>query len=98
MEKHSLACQLSIIFRICNIRIKMKVHKVVDHKLVNFQHCFVNQRLFLSNTSFIVIQRCWNLQKNFLIILYYKNFDFFKNKNNIVQFEENYRIYFSASL
>ena len=27
---------LSIIFRICSIRIKNKVHKVVDHKLVSF--------------------------------------------------------------
>ena len=36
LQGAGLACQLSFIFRICNIRIKNKVHKVVDHKLVNF--------------------------------------------------------------
>ena len=36
LQGAGLACQLSIIFSICNIRIKNKVHKVVVHNLVNF--------------------------------------------------------------
>ena len=66
--------------------------------------CATNEGLLLGATPFGNPYREWTAKKDnywvsFSQILAQKyDFDFFKNKNNIVQFKENYRIYFSASL